>query len=170
MRTLPTGIPYVSAGHLARDPSYFSYNLARACSLALAWRMCKETAYYVSPHLFTMAIVGLCRARKSTYVEDLQSWTQLRIKKGEKLPIKPAYQDGHTAFGKAAKVGWGDWYRYRHEACRIPINEYTQKLWEAEPAWQPDVLGTTVLFEHEPGGKTTEIESSSVLKKTEVTE
>src|SRR3989449_2228136 len=40
--------------------------VAKVCSMAAAWKVAKEGSWYVSPQLFTMAVVMLCRAQKST--------------------------------------------------------------------------------------------------------
>src|SRR2546426_9148220 len=41
----------------------------KVCGLALAWRICREKSYYVSPHHFSMAGMLLCAAPKSTEVQ-----------------------------------------------------------------------------------------------------
>src|SRR5438128_460965 len=56
----------------------------KVCGLALAWRICREKSYYVSPHHFSMAVMLLCAAPKSTEVEDLQTLTLEAIKSGER--------------------------------------------------------------------------------------
>ena len=42
--------------------------VSQVYSLAVGWKMAKEGAWYVSPHALTMAIVLLCRARKSNEI------------------------------------------------------------------------------------------------------
>jgi putative ATPase len=107
--------------------------------LALGWRFAKENAWFVSPHAVTMAVVRLAEAPKSTEIEDLQSWTLERIKRGEKLPILREYQDGHTKAGKERGATWKEWYHDRHVTFGIPVNEYTRRLWELQPDWKPDL-------------------------------
>lgn len=100
--------------------------VATVCALAQAWRAAKENSWYVSPHHLTMAVMLLCRAAKSTEVEDLQSLTQELIKRGHRRPILPEYLDAHTKGGKERKAIWDEWYRNRHEVlgvmatCRYP--------------------------------------------------
>jgi replication-associated recombination protein RarA len=100
------------------------------------YRAAKEGAWYVSPHHFTMAVVLLCRALKSTEVEDLQTWTLELIKAGVKREV-PAYAlDAHTQEGKAAGASWRDWYSGRL-AMGVPVNHYTERIWEMKPEWKP---------------------------------
>src|SRR2546427_3614000 len=47
--------------------------VAKVCSMATAWKVAKEGSWYVSPQLFTMAGVLLCRTQKSTWWRDLQT-------------------------------------------------------------------------------------------------
>ncbi len=72
------------------------------------YRAAKEGAWYVSPHHFTMAVVLLCRAPKSTEIEDLQTWTLELIKAGEKREVPVYALDAHTQEGKAAGASWRD--------------------------------------------------------------
>jgi len=106
-------------------------------SLALGWKMAKEGSWYVSPHALTMAIVLLCRARKSTEIEDLQSYTLELFKRGVKREMPEYAVDGHTAAGKEKKLPWSDWYRFRHAAdgANIPVNQYTRRLAKMVPSW-----------------------------------
>jgi replication-associated recombination protein RarA len=100
------------------------------------YRAAKEGAWYVSPHHFTMAVVLLCRAPKSTEIEDLQTWTLELIKAEVKRDV-PAYAvDAHTQEGKAAGKTWADWYRDR-VSFGIPTNEYTERIWALKPEWKP---------------------------------
>ena len=55
----------------------------KVCGLALAWRICREKSYYVSPHHFSMAVMLLCAAPKDNRVEDLQTLVLDRIKESD---------------------------------------------------------------------------------------
>ena len=48
--------------------------VAQVSALAQAWEFCRKMSYYVSPHHLTMAVMLLCRAPKSTEVEDAQTY------------------------------------------------------------------------------------------------
>ncbi len=107
------------------------------CGLAQAWHMCKENAWYVSPHHLTMAVMLLCRAPKNTEAEDLQSLTEELIRRGVKRPLLPEYLDAHTKQGKDRKATWREWYEARHGILGLPVNRYTEKLWDVLPEWDP---------------------------------
>lgn len=113
-------------------------------SLAAGWAFCRQYSYAVSPHALTQSIVALCKAPKSTAIEDLQSYTMAlqdgQIKLGQPSRPVPEYaRDAHTAAGKAAGKGWDSWYYDRHVTFAIPVNPYTEKLWEMEPDWKPEL-------------------------------
>lgn len=108
--------------------------------LAQMYRLAKENAWHVSPHHLTMAVMLLCRAEKSTEVEDLQSLTQELIKREHRRPMPEYALDAHTAVGKARKAGWDEWYHSRHFTFGIPINKYTERLWKLFPDWMPKEL------------------------------
>lgn len=110
----------------------------RVCGLALAWRICRERSYYVSPHHFTMAVVLLCRAPKSTEIEDLQTLILDEIKSGVRKSIPEYARDAHTEAGRAAGKTWADWYFGRHTICGVPVNQYAEELWRVKPEWHPD--------------------------------
>lgn len=110
----------------------------KVCGLALAWRICRERSYYVSPHHFTMAVVLLCRAPKSTEIEDLQTLVLDEIKSGVRRPIPEYARDAHTEAGRAAGKTWADWYFGRHVICGVPVNDVTRELWARRPEWHPD--------------------------------
>jgi replication-associated recombination protein RarA len=93
-----------------------------------------------SSHHLTMAVMLLCRAPKSTAVEDLQSLTLEGFKAGVLRPILPEHQDGHTRAGRARGATWKDWYRDRHVKFEIPVNAYTRELWRLRPEWRPDEI------------------------------
>src|SRR5437899_159458 len=93
----------------------------RVANLALAWRIARERSWFVTGHHLVMAIVLLCRAPKSTEVEDLQTLTLERIRSGERPPIPEYARDAHTQSGKAAGKTWADWYFGRHEICGVPV-------------------------------------------------
>lgn len=109
-----------------------------AYSLAAGWEMSKAHNYAVSGHAFTMAVMALAKANKSTRVEDLQSLTMEKIKAGVRLPIKSRYLDGHTKAGRANGATWDRWYADRHGTCRIPTNKYVRELWKLKPEWKPE--------------------------------
>ena len=116
----------------------------RVVNLALAWRIAKEKSWFVTAHHLTMAILLICRAPKSTEVEDLQTITLTKIKELVALkskatwpPIPEFGKDAHTDAGKAAGKTWKDWYRDRHGVCGVPINPFTLELWEKKPDWDP---------------------------------
>ena len=113
----------------------------KVCGLALAWRICREKSYYVSPHHFSMAVMLLCAAPKDNRVEDLQTLVLDRIKELTKTkdwpPIPEVAVDAHTVRGRAAGRTWRDWYFGRHVTCGVPTNEYTLRLWERKPEWDP---------------------------------
>ena len=106
-------------------------------ALASGWKLAKEGAYGLSGHAPMMAIMAMCRAPKSTEVEDLQSLTIALIGKGQGRPILPEYIDGHTKRGKAAGATWDQWYADRHRRFKMPVNRYTEMLWQMEPSWRP---------------------------------
>lgn len=107
-------------------------------NLAIAWRLAKERSYFVSAHHISMAVMLLCRAPKSTEVEDLQTLTLEAIKAGERRPILEEHRDAHTQAGKAAGKNWSDWYSDRHRVLGVPVNPYTEELWRVKPEWHPD--------------------------------
>jgi len=125
--------------------------VAKVCSMAAAWKVAKEGSWYVSPQLFTMAVVLLCRAQKSTWVEDLQTsilWPMRTDKEnttGWRRPVLPEHEDAHTAAGKARGATWAEWYGDRHIRFGIPVNEYTKRLWELYPEWRPTLKPGDVL-------------------------
>jgi replication-associated recombination protein RarA len=100
------------------------------------YRAAKEGAWYVSPHHFTMAVMLLCRAPKSTEVDDLQNWTLELIKGEVKREVPPYALDAHTNAGKAAGASLRDWYAGR-VAMGVPVNEYTKRIWAMKPEWKP---------------------------------
>lgn len=111
--------------------------VAQVSALYTAWQGANQFSYNKQNHALTMAIMLLCRAPKSTEVEDLQSLTKNQIKAGKKREILREYLDGHTAQGKAEKRGWDEWYSDRHTRFGIPVNQYTEQLWDFNPAWRP---------------------------------
>jgi len=107
----------------------------KVCGLAQAWKIAKEQAWYVSPHHLTMAVVLLCRAPKSTEIEDFQSYTLELIKRGIKREMADYSRDAHTEAGRARGAKWDEWYAVRHDLFGIPINKWTRKLAELIPDW-----------------------------------
>jgi hypothetical protein len=86
-----------------------------------------------------MAVMLLCRAPKSTEVDDLKTLTLEEIKQGISRPVLEEYVDGHTAAGKAAGKTWRPWYADRHRRFGIPVNQYTRQVWALKPEWDPEV-------------------------------
>jgi len=120
----------------------------QVCALAQAWWQCKQKSRYVSEHQLTMAIVLLCRAKKSTEIEDLQSLVLEQIgliDRGRRRPMPEYAVDGHTKRGKAKGLGktWDDWYANRIR-FGIPPNQYTHQLWALKPDWKPKNLDALV--------------------------
>lgn len=111
--------------------------VAEVVNLAVAWRLCKEKSRYVSAHHVTMAVMLLCRAPKSTEVEDLQTLTLEAIKGGERFGVLPEYEDAHTQVGREQGKTWKDWYGDRHGTLGVPVNPYTRELWARRPEWDP---------------------------------
>ncbi len=98
-------------------------------------------AGWPDPGPAVMATLVICRARRSTEVDDLKLLVTERLKRKELLPIKPAYLDGHTAAGRAAQgtPDWRDWFRFR-VASGAPVNRFTRALWKLRPDWAPEDL------------------------------
>lgn len=101
------------------------------------WRAAKETSWYVSPHMLTLAVVLLCDAPKSNEIEDRQSLTLELIKRGHKRPVPEYALDGHTEAGRERGATWAAWYSDRHRRCKIPVTTYTLRLWSMMPEWDP---------------------------------
>ncbi len=109
--------------------------VSQVYSLACGWKMAREGTWYLSPHALTMAVMALCRAPKSTEVEDLQTYTILTIKDG-KVREMPSYAiDYHTKAGREMKKDDAFFYGTRHVTFGIPLNKYTKKLAELKPEW-----------------------------------
>jgi replication-associated recombination protein RarA len=105
-------------------------------SLYQMWLGVKAVGWYADPEHPVMALVALCRAKKSTEVDDLKNLTLEEIKAKVLRPVLPEYMDGHTAEGKAQGADWMDWYRFR-VACGAPVNQYLRELWRLKPEWAP---------------------------------
>jgi MgsA-like AAA+ ATPase family protein len=124
----------------------------KVCTLALAWKMAKENSWWVSPQKMVLAVVLLCRAPKSTEIEDFQSYTLELIRQGVKREMPDYAIDPHTRQGKEKKLDWSFWYRTRHDLFRIPINRWTRKLRELKPEWFQGVhaLGDEAVVDQNP--------------------
>lgn len=94
--------------------------------LAVAWKMCKDTSYYVDPQHAVMAILLLARAPKGTEVDDAKNLMLERRRAGRKIEVPEYARDAHTKSGKAMKKDVADWYRDRNKV--IPTNPYREKL------------------------------------------
>jgi len=110
-------------------------------SLVQAWAFCKQYSWYVDPQHIVMAIMALCRAPKSTEVDDLKNLTLESQKDAKTSPAllrpMPEYAiDEHTAAGKARGATDQEWYESRM-ALGVPTNPYTEKLWVMRPEWSP---------------------------------
>jgi replication-associated recombination protein RarA len=115
--------------------------VAQVSALAQAWRLAKEGSYSVTAHHFTMAVMTLCRALKSTEVEDAQTYTLERLKAAQRdVSLRRAIPDYaldlHTAAGRAkGTLTWADWYQTRHRRFGVPLNTYTMRLAALKPEW-----------------------------------
>jgi replication-associated recombination protein RarA len=107
----------------------------KVCGLAQAWKISKEQAWYVSPHHLAMAVTLLCRAPKSTEIEDLLSYTLELIARGIKKPMEDYSIDTHTEAGRATGRTIVDWYDHRHLTFGVPVNRYTRMLVDLVPEW-----------------------------------
>lgn len=116
--------------------------------LALGWAEAKRFSWYVSPHAPIQMVMMLCRAAKSTEVEDAIAYTQEMLARGWKPMVPPEAIDMHTARGKAIAQERGmtyddqcrQWYKGRKDAG-IPSNKYQEKLKELKPEWFGEVPG-----------------------------
>ena len=117
--------------------------VAQVYSLAAGWKVAKEGAWYLSPHALTMAVVLLCRAKKDTTIEDLQTLSMELIRRNVKREMPGYALDYHTRVGKQRGGTDAEWYRTRHLLFGIPINEYTRRLWKLVPKWRPEEYAET---------------------------
>jgi len=115
--------------------------VSQVYNLALGWKMAREGTWFLSPHALTMAVTLLCRAQKSTEIEDLQTYTMELIKRQEKREMPSYAIDYHTKAGKELKRDDAFFYRTRHVTFSIPINKYTKKLAKMFPEWFKGVPG-----------------------------
>lgn len=110
--------------------------------LALGWAEGKRFSWYMSPHQVIQMVMMLCRAGKSTEVEDAIAVTQLDMKEGKLRQIPEDAIDMHTQKGKdeakAKGLSYDDqcrqWYTGRLKAG-ILMNEYTMELEQRMPQW-----------------------------------
>jgi len=112
--------------------------VVKVSQLHAGWELAKKTSWWVSPHQLTLAVILMCRAPKSTEVEDHQSYVMERMKQGWKLEMPDYAVDGHTKRGRVMGRGgdnWWDWYNFRHQVAKIPVNSWTKKLMELRPDW-----------------------------------
>lgn len=111
-------------------------------SLAVGWAEAKKLSWYVSSHQPMMMVMLLCRAIKSTEVEDLIMVTELDVKEGKKREMPADAIDMHTQRGKEQAGARGEsrddmerfWYQGRL-AAGIEPNQYTKELMERKPQW-----------------------------------
>jgi len=114
-------------------------------NLAVGWAEAKKFSWYVTAHQPMMMVMLLCRAPKSTEVEDLIAVTELDVKEGRKRKIPLEAIDMHTSTGKARDKAAGktyddqcrDWYQGRLKAG-IQMNKYTTELEARRPVWFAD--------------------------------
>ena len=66
------------------------------CSLAGAWKLAKDTRYYVDPTMLVMAVMTLCRAEKSVEVDDPRNVTAEQIKQDVLREVPDYARDIHT--------------------------------------------------------------------------
>ncbi len=102
------------------------------------WLAAKTTGWYVDPQHVVMAVMVLCRAKKSTEVDDLKNLTLEEIKAKVMRPVLEEYVDEHTQQGKTEGRPLSSWYRFRHVVCGIPVNAYTKALWAMKREWAPE--------------------------------
>jgi len=87
-------------------------------ALAEGWEFCKWLSrYFVDPEALVHAVIVLCRARKSSEVDDLKTLTELRMKKGFRPSIPDYAVDAHTERGRKNKKkdDWGEFYEFRKQ-------------------------------------------------------
>jgi len=112
-------------------------------ALAGGWEQAKKTSWYVSPHQMVQCVLALCRAPKSTEVDDAICWDNDRRKKGYHPDVPDYALDMHTQAGKERRKAEGlsqddmerEWYLFRRNEAKIPSNPYQDKLEEAHPEW-----------------------------------
>ena len=103
----------------------------KIAALMQGWEFCKKTSWYVDPQSVVMAILILCRAKKSTEVDDAKNLILHRRAKGLKPPIPLYALDVHTQQGKQMGATEKDWYRERNQT--IAGNQYREKLIAENP-------------------------------------
>jgi len=112
--------------------------------LVMGWTEGKRFSWYMSPHQLIQAVMLLCRAQKSTEVEDAITLTKEKLERGWKPVIPPEAVDMHTQQGKemAKKMGMSydeqcrQWYEGRQRAG-IFSNKYQDELRKLKPEWFP---------------------------------
>lgn len=111
--------------------------------LALGWERAKKLSWYVSSHQVAQAVMMMCRAPKSTEVEDAIGWTGERKAAGFKPEIPEYAKDMHTQAGKergrveglGKEAMYREWYLFRRNDAGMPDNPYLKKLEEMHPDW-----------------------------------
>ena len=112
----------------------------KVLTLGLAWKMCKEGAWYVDPQHIVMAVVLLCRAPKSTEIDDLKSLALEQQRAGVRREMAAYSKDVHTEAGRSQGAGNRAWFDCRHLTFGIPVNAYTKKLAKVVPDWFSEEL------------------------------
>lgn len=111
--------------------------------LALGWERAKKLSWYVSSHQVVQAVIMLCRAPKSTEIDDAINYVGERKKAGWKLEVPEYAKDMHTQAGKDRAKAEGlsrddmerEWYLFRRDVAKIPGNRYQEMLEIMHPDW-----------------------------------
>lgn len=109
------------------------YVVVIVSALAKAWEFCKQhSRWYVDPEHVVMALLVLCRAQKSTEVDDAKTLVDERMEAGLKLEVPDYALDVHTKRGKEmGRKGWAECYAFREKYA--PGNPYMERLREEFP-------------------------------------
>lgn len=111
--------------------------------LALGWERAKKLSWYVSSHQVAQVVMMMCRAPKSTEVEDAIGLNGERVKAGWKPEVPEYAKDMHTQAGKDRAKAEGlsyddqcrEWYLFRRNEAKIPGNKYQEQLEKMHPEW-----------------------------------
>jgi len=112
--------------------------VAQIILLQQAWAECKKFSWYVDPQHVALAILLMCRAPKSTEVDDAKSLLEVRRKRGDRPAIPDYAKDCHTQSGRAMGRGYPEFYQFRetkHAEAGWRSNPYYEKLKQEAPDW-----------------------------------
>jgi len=109
-------------------------------ALAGGWEFCKWLSrWFVDPEALVHAVIVMCRAKKSSEVDDLKTLVQLRVKNGWRPEVPEYAVDVHTARGKKmGKKDWKDWYEFRKQWLGGKGGEYMEILRKEFPDYVGD--------------------------------